>query len=77
MPVHQPVSLEGVADDGDALRPGVLRVLRVDDAPVVDEGEEDVVVGVQGAFFQEDTVRKGGSGRAGRRRKVEEGVGEG
>lgn len=46
--VDEPPPLEGVADDGQVLRPDAV------DAPEEREGEEDVVVGIQGAVFDED-----------------------
>lgn len=48
MPLDQADALEAVADDGQTPRPDGVG------APEGDEGEEDVVVRVQCAFFEED-----------------------
>ena len=51
MRIHEPGALERVADNGHALGPdGVVA------APKLDEGEEDVVIRVQGAFLEEDAA---------------------
>lgn len=54
MPVDEPRALEGVADDGDAARPGGKGGVEQRKA------EEDVVVRVQGAVFDEDGARARG-----------------
>ena len=73
--VDQAAALERVADDGQALRPGGVA------APELDEREEDVVVGVEGALLYEDARRQravvAARAAARRREEAEEGVGDG
>lgn len=66
MAVDEPRALEPVADEREARRPDAVA------APEQDGGEEDVVVRVEGALFEEDAGVGGGRGEEG-----EVGVGEG
>jgi hypothetical protein len=68
VPVHQAVALEAVADDGQMLGPDSVV------APEGEQGEEDVLVRVEGAFFKEDA---GGGGGGGGWEEAEIGVGAG
>lgn len=51
MPLQQTSALEGVADDGEMLGP-VAAAARV--APELDDGKEDVEVGIQCALLEQD-----------------------